>query len=286
MELLSKAARSGRYLRSFAQLLLAFAYQREARPADSRSLSSRAELLTRAGLVPAARIDEALERQLGTNRRIGELLVEMGLLHRTELAAVISIQEDLRDGRVEAVQMVSARLGSILLNAAAVSDSQLERALVEQAKAGGLLGDILVRQGSITPAQRNGALKLQRGLAGRLQGRFLIGRLLVDGEAITEAALERAILRQQASGRPLGELLVEAGQLASVMAPYRCPSCQRETMELIELAEQQGFEYGWTYDSHVLWQEPYPLLTLAARATGRRRKRPSCPVAASPLKGK
>lgn len=172
------------------------------------------ELLARAGLVPLARIDEALERQLGTNRRIGELLVEMGLLHRTELAAVISIQEDLRDGRVEAVQMVSVRLGSILLNAAAVSDAQLERALAEQAKAGGLLGDILVRQGAITPAQRNGALKLQSGLAGRVQGRFLIGRLLVDGEAISEAALERAILRQQASGRPLGELLVEARQVS------------------------------------------------------------------------
>ena len=36
VELLSKAARSGRYLRSFAQLLLAFAYQREGRPRDSR----------------------------------------------------------------------------------------------------------------------------------------------------------------------------------------------------------------------------------------------------------
>ena len=26
-------------------------------------------------------------------------------------------------------------------------------------------------------------------------------------------------------------------------------------LELIELAEQQGFQYGWTYDSHILWQE-------------------------------
>ena len=26
-------------------------------------------------------------------------------------------------------------------------------------------------------------------------------------------------------------------------------------LELIELAEEQGFEYGWTYDSHVLWHE-------------------------------
>src|SRR6478672_10213891 len=40
-------------------------------------------------------------------------------------------------------------------------------------------------------------------------------------------------------------------------------------LELIELAEQQGFDYGWTYDSHVLWQESIPLLTLAAERTSR-----------------
>ena len=38
-------------------------------------------------------------------------------------------------------------------------------------------------------------------------------------------------------------------------------------LELIQLAESNGFEYGWTYDSHVLWQESFPLLTLAVQAT-------------------
>src|SRR5437870_7938414 len=38
-------------------------------------------------------------------------------------------------------------------------------------------------------------------------------------------------------------------------------------VELMQLAEQNGFQYGWTYDSHVLWQEPYPLLTLAGTST-------------------
>jgi probable F420-dependent oxidoreductase len=38
-------------------------------------------------------------------------------------------------------------------------------------------------------------------------------------------------------------------------------------VELFQLAEQNGFEYGWTYDSHVLWQESFPLLTLALGAT-------------------
>jgi probable F420-dependent oxidoreductase len=38
-------------------------------------------------------------------------------------------------------------------------------------------------------------------------------------------------------------------------------------VELFQLAESNGFEYGWTYDSHVLWQESFPLLTLAVEAT-------------------
>jgi probable F420-dependent oxidoreductase len=40
-------------------------------------------------------------------------------------------------------------------------------------------------------------------------------------------------------------------------------------LELIELAEQQGFEYGWTYDSPLLWQEASPLLTMAIMRTQR-----------------
>ena len=40
-------------------------------------------------------------------------------------------------------------------------------------------------------------------------------------------------------------------------------------LELIELAEEQGFEYGWTYDSPLLWQEASPLLTMAIERTKR-----------------
>jgi probable F420-dependent oxidoreductase len=38
-------------------------------------------------------------------------------------------------------------------------------------------------------------------------------------------------------------------------------------IELLQVAEKNGFDYGWTYDSHVLWQESIPLLALAASAT-------------------
>ncbi|HYZ20269.1 MAG TPA: TIGR03842 family LLM class F420-dependent oxidoreductase, partial [Gaiellaceae bacterium] len=40
-------------------------------------------------------------------------------------------------------------------------------------------------------------------------------------------------------------------------------------LELMQLAEQNGFEYGWTYDSHILWQESYALLPLVADKTER-----------------
>jgi probable F420-dependent oxidoreductase len=40
-------------------------------------------------------------------------------------------------------------------------------------------------------------------------------------------------------------------------------------LELMVLAETHGFDHGWTYDSHVLWQEGMVLLTLMATATER-----------------
>src|SRR6476659_39170 len=36
---------------------------------------------------------------------------------------------------------------------------------------------------------------------------------------------------------------------------------------LTKQAEGAGFGYGWLFDSHVLWRDPYPLLTLMALNT-------------------
>jgi probable F420-dependent oxidoreductase len=43
------------------------------------------------------------------------------------------------------------------------------------------------------------------------------------------------------------------------------------TLELSKAAEDAGFDYGWLFDSHVLWRDPYPLLTLMAEHTTRLR---------------
>jgi probable F420-dependent oxidoreductase len=39
------------------------------------------------------------------------------------------------------------------------------------------------------------------------------------------------------------------------------------TIALTRQAEAAGFGYGWMFDSHVIWRDPYPELTLMAQAT-------------------
>ena len=41
----------------------------------------------------------------------------------------------------------------------------------------------------------------------------------------------------------------------------------QRSVELAKRAEANGFAYGWMFDSHVLWRDPYPLLTLMGSAT-------------------
>lgn len=57
-------------------------------------------------------------------------------------------------------------------------------------------------------------------------------------------------------------------EFAFTLKPDMTPD---RVIALTRQAEAAGFEYGWIFDSHVLWQEPYPLLTLMATNTRRMR---------------
>ncbi|MGA8115531.1 MAG: TIGR03842 family LLM class F420-dependent oxidoreductase [Actinocatenispora sp.] len=43
----------------------------------------------------------------------------------------------------------------------------------------------------------------------------------------------------------------------------------RDVVERMRIAEQQGFSYGWTFDSCVLWQEPFVIYSQILAATSR-----------------
>ncbi len=168
------------------------------------------ELLVRAGWVSRAKLQEALTKQASRNRRIGEILVEMGLLDQDDLQAVLDFQQDIRLNRhAKFAALLGNRLGTMLLRSASITQEQLDRAMREHETKGGLLGEILVRQGALAPETLKSALKFQRKLAAEHPTPFSLGRMLVQAGAISEATLANAVERQRATGKRLGEVLLE-----------------------------------------------------------------------------
>ena len=44
----------------------------------------------------------------------------------------------------------------------------------------------------------------------------------------------------------------------------------QKVIELTVMAEELGFTYGWTFDSHVLWQEPFVIYSQMLANTERK----------------
>jgi type IV pilus assembly protein PilB len=170
------------------------------------------ELLTRAGLVARGTLDAALARQAKHNGKLGALLVELGLIEEAELYGVLALQSILHQAAAEDVILfLRARLGDILLGAAAITEHQLLRALLQQERSGEPLGEILLRQGAISLAVREGALGFQRTLSSPFRERFRLGRMLLEAGIVDAVTLEAAIRRQRGARVKLGDALLEMG---------------------------------------------------------------------------
>ena len=74
------------------------------------------------------------------------------------------------------------------------------------------------------------------------------------------AAKEEGSRAARFSGSPLEDVM----QFGFTLKPDH--TIER-TIALTKQAEAAGFDYGWLFDIHVLWRDPYPLLTLMAQAT-------------------
>ena len=164
--------------------------------------------------MPRSRVDAALEQQAEQSGKIGALLVELALIEEAELYPILNLQSGLQQAKAEDVLLfLRARLGDILLGAAAITEHQLLRALLQQEQSGEPLGEILVRQGAISLAVREGALGFQRTMSSPLRERFRLGRMLLEAGIVDPLALEAAIRRQRGSRAKLGDALLEMGAL-------------------------------------------------------------------------
>lgn len=180
--------------------------------AKGRPLVGR--LLLDGGFVSGPLLDGALVEQKKTNEQLGQVLVRLGMLEPDELAAVLSLQDDLAAG-IRLAAGVRQRLGDLLLRASRITQVQLEDALTEQRRTGTRLGDILVRRGLLERSQLDQVLAFQRRQSGGSPGgeRLKLGEILVATAQISREQLDAALSRQRLSGRKLGEELLAAGDL-------------------------------------------------------------------------
>ncbi|PWU24410.1 MAG: hypothetical protein C5B48_06530 [Candidatus Rokuibacteriota bacterium] len=128
------------------------------------------------------------------------------------------------------------KLGDLLVERGLIEPAELEYALAIQRENGGLLGEILVSVGFVTTTELAGALGGQHGVfveaaVRRREERFRVppppaapagktawrplGRLLVESGLLTESGLERALIDQRVTGRLLGEIVVGRGWVSA-----------------------------------------------------------------------
>src|SRR5689334_10025231 len=112
--------------------------------------------------------------------RLGDLLLQQGLVTETELARALERQR---------LQSQRETLGQILVEQKIVTPRQLEAVLDGHGKRQ-RLGSVLLRQGVITPQQLEQALMMQK------RSRSSLGRTLIKLGFLDEAGLRQALARQ------------------------------------------------------------------------------------------
>ncbi len=123
------------------------------------------EILVERGLIDRYQLQCLLAEQRLVGLPLGELLVARGLVRPDDMAAALAAQADRGGGRPSPSPARSRPLlGRLLVEKGWLTESGLQRALLEQRRRGGLLGEILLRRGYISRAQLEEALDEQRRL--------------------------------------------------------------------------------------------------------------------------
>jgi len=149
-------------------------------PADygEKALIDRIHILQQGEAVKAE--EPAVSRYAG--QKIGDILVDQGLLSEDELETALQVQEG---GRLR-------RLGEILVERGVISPEGLEEALRLQAEVPDKkLGEILVEAGRAEPAAVSSALKDQENLRERKLGEILIMEKRTGAREVAEALREQ-----------------------------------------------------------------------------------------------
>ena len=119
------------------------------------------ELLQAARRLTAEQLEDALAEQKRSGARIGEILMQRGLLSKAECAVVLAFQQR-RTG--QACNATKLYLGNVLVATRQITQAQLADALLWQSSHGGRLGEALIAAGHVSARQVHNGVQLQRTL--------------------------------------------------------------------------------------------------------------------------
>ena len=118
-------------------------------------------LLLAAKRLSGAQLEDALAAQRRSGAKLGEILVQRGLLSAAERDVVLAFQQS-QGGQVP--NATKLYLGNVLVAGRAITREQLADALDAQIKRGGRLGESLIASGHLSEHQVKNGLQLQRKL--------------------------------------------------------------------------------------------------------------------------
>jgi hypothetical protein len=151
------------------------------------------------------------------NKGIDGILDKLGLPRGTGEGVARLIEDHLEDpGALVRLAAGPPRpIGELLVEAGRLDAAGLRGVLEEQAMTGERFGEVLVRHGDLSAAERDIALEFQRHQREPVEGEagLRLGTILVARGDVTPEQLEAALVRQRRSGRKLGEELVAAGDV-------------------------------------------------------------------------
>lgn len=164
------------------------------------------QILLEAGVVTIDGVGDALRMQLRTGRPLGSCLVELGLASEQHVLNALRVQDELR-GKVQKASGTATELGGAQPGQEPVSPPR---------RVPDFSSEPQPSYSAPEQAQRPQALS-ELNLAGNSRQyvnsamSFLLGEILVRQGSIQRKDLNRALSFQRASGRFLGETLVEIG---------------------------------------------------------------------------
>ena len=160
------------------------------------------ELLQAAERVTAAQLQQALDEQRRDDRKLGDILVERGLVTPGEREVLLEFQRRQAGAGPQADKLY---FGRILVATGQITHSQLADALKWQARHGGRLGEALVATGQATPAQVTHGLTLQRKL--------IVAALLAALSLASAAAVQEAHAAQKSASLQVSATVIASAKL-------------------------------------------------------------------------